>query len=186
MNTVTRTPISTAAPYVLADVKDRARIDGDYADWEVSQLADTAAREIEAHCGLALLAQTVTVTLRDWCCRIPLPVGPFWTEGLTDHPLTVELIDEAGNVTLHSAGWRVDGSRYPVLSLTSAGQGETLRITYPAGYGMDQARIPADLQLAISDHAAHLYDARALTDHKQGLSIAAARIAARHRKVAVA
>ncbi|AUH34646.1 head-tail connector protein [Paracoccus tegillarcae] len=183
---ITRTPISTAAPYVLADVKERGRIDGDYADWEVSQLGNTAAQEIEAHCGLALLAQRITVTLGDWCCRIPLPIGPFWTEALTEHPLTVELIDEAGNVTPHPAGWWIEGGRYPVLSLTASGHGQYLRINYPAGYGMDQASIPSDLQLAISDHAAHLYDARALTEHKQGLSIAAARIAARHRKVAVA
>lgn len=183
---ITRTPISTAAPFVLADVKARGRIDGDHADWEVSQLADTAAREIEAHCGLALLAQTVTVTLSDWCCRIALPIGPLWPEGLAEHPLTVEVIDEAGNVTPHPAGWWIEGGRYPVLSLTASGQGQHLRITYPAGYGMDQASIPADLQLAINDHAAHMFDARALTDHKQGLSIAAARIAARHRKVAVA
>lgn len=182
---ITRTPISTAAPFILEDVKERGRIDGTYADWEVSQLAEAAAREIEAHCGLALLVQRITVTLDDWCCRIPLPIGPLWTEGLIDHPITVELIDEAGNVTPHPAGWWIEGGRYPVLSLTVSGQGERLRISYPAGHGVDQPSIPADLQLAINDQASAYYDQRGDTDAPQGLTVAASRIAARHRRVAV-
>lgn len=181
----TRTPISTAAPFDLGDVKAHARVDSDFEDAGIALMAETAAREIEAHCGLALLAQTIAVTLGAWCCRIPLPIGPIWTEGLTDHPITVELIDEAGNVTPHPAGWWIEGGRYPVLSLTASGQGEQLRITYPAGYGETADKIPADLQLAISDQAAAGFDQRGDTDAPQGLTNAAARIAARHRKVAV-
>ncbi|WP_299841710.1 hypothetical protein [uncultured Paracoccus sp.] len=184
MNT-TRTPISLAAPYVLADVKLYAHVDSDFEDSAIARMADTAAREIEAHCGLALLAQAITVTLGAWCCRIPLPIGPIWTEGLADHPITVELVDAAGNVTPHPAGWWIEGGRYPVISLTSTGQGEQLRITYPAGYGMDADSIPADLQLAINDQAAQVFDQRGAHEGKQGLSVAAARIAARHRRVAL-
>ncbi|WP_157994740.1 head-tail connector protein [Paracoccus tegillarcae] len=184
MNTE-RTQISTAAPFELGDVKAHCRVMFDDDDWQIAQMADAAAREIEAHCGLALLAQRITVTLGSWCCRIPLPIGPIWTEGLTDHPLTVELIDEAGNVTPHPAGWWIEGDRYPVISLTSMGQGQHLRISYPAGYGTDHASIPADLQLAINDQAAAFYDQRGDTEGPQGLTNAAARIAARHRRVAV-
>ncbi|MDP5309142.1 head-tail connector protein [Paracoccus spongiarum] len=184
MNT-NRTPISTASPFDLDSVKAHARVDGDFEDWTIAQMADAAAREIEAHCGLALLAQAITVTLSSWCCRIPLPIGPFWTAGLTDHPITLELIDEAGNVTPHPAGWRIEGGRYPVISLTSTGQGQHLRITYPAGFGMEASSIPADLALAICDQAAAFYDQRGAEDARQGLSVAASRIAARHRRVAV-
>jgi uncharacterized phiE125 gp8 family phage protein len=183
--TTTRTPISTAGAWRLDDLKARARVDCDYSDMELAQLADTAAAEIEAHCGLALLAQSVTVTLRAWCKDIPLPVGPFWSDGLPDHPITVELVDLDGTRSVHPAGWWIEGERYPVLHLTAPVHGAALIITYPAGYGMKQRSIPADLQLAISDHAAMMYDIRALTDAPQGLSVAAARIAARHRKVAV-
>lgn len=183
---VTRTPLTTAAPFVLAEVKSHARVDGDHDDMALAVMAHAAAREIEAHCGLALLAQTIAVTQGAWCCRIPLPIGPIWTEGLTDHPITVELIDEAGNVTPHPAGWWIEGGRYPVLSLTASGQGQHLRISYPAGYGMDQASIPADLRLAIMDQAARSYDLRGAEDGVQGLSLAASRIAARYRRVAVA
>ncbi len=181
----TRTPIASGSAVSLDQVKARARIVGDDDDAELSLLIDTAASEIEAHCGIALLAQSVTVTLRAWCRGIPLAIGPFWAEGLADHPVTVELLDEAGIATPHPAGWWIEGGRYPVLNLTGNGNGAAIRITYPAGFGIDADSIPADLQLAITDHAAMMYDARGLTDAAQGLSIAAARIAARHRRVAV-
>ncbi|MCF3974001.1 head-tail connector protein [Paracoccus salsus] len=181
----TRTPISSATPYDLGAVKERARISFDDDDLQLSVIGNTAAAEIEAHCELALLAQVVTVTLRAWCSRIPMPVGPFWPEGLADHPITVELIDEAGNATPHPAGWWIEGGRYPVLNLTGNGNGAAIRVRYPAGYGTDRASIPADLALAVTDHAAMMYDARGLTDAAQGLSIAAARIAARHRRLAI-
>lgn len=182
--TTTRTPIIAAAAVSLDQVKDRARIDGDHDDAGISMLIDTAAAEIEAHCGIALLAQSVTVTLRAWCKRIPLPVGPFWTEGFAEHPVTVELLDEAGIATPHPAGWWIQGGRYPVLNLAGDGIGAAIRITYPAGFG-DPDSIPADLQLAVIDHAAMMYDARGLTDAPQGLSIAATRIAARHRRIGI-
>ncbi|TJZ89007.1 hypothetical protein FA743_19500 [Paracoccus gahaiensis] len=164
----------------------RARVDGDFEDMDIQRLADTAAAEIEAHCGLALLGQVVTVTLQAWCKRIPLAIGPFWPEGLADHPVTVELLDEAGNITPHPAGWWITPGRYPVLNLTASVHGAALRIRYPAGYGTRTDSIPPDLQLAIADHAAMLYDARGFDDEMpQGLSMAAARIAARHRRVAI-
>lgn len=180
----TRTPIASGSAVSLDQVKARARIDGDDTDMELQRLIDTAAAEVEAHCGIALLAQSITVTLRAWCRRIPLPVGPFWAEGFADHPVTVELLDEAGNATPHPAGWWIQGGRYPVLNLAGDGIGAAIRITYPAGFG-EPASIPADLQLAVIDHAAMMYDARGLTDAPQGLSIAATRIAARHRRIGI-
>ena len=182
---VTRTPLTTAAPYDLDAVKLHARVDGDDDDASLALMARAAAREIEAHCGLALLAQRITVTLSDWCCRIALPVGPFWPEGLAEHPLMVEAIDEAGNVTPHPAGWWIEGGRYPVLHLDAV-DGDDLVITYPAGFGDTAGSIPADLRLAIMDQAARSYDLRGAEDGVQGLSLAASRIAARYRRVAVA
>lgn len=179
-----RTPIASGSAVSLDQVKARARIDGDDTDMELQRLIDTAAAEVEAHCGIALLAQSITVTLRAWCRRIPLPVGPFWAEGLAEHPVTVELLDEAGIATPHPAGWWIQGGRYPVLTLAGDGIGVAIRITYPAGFG-EPASIPADLQLAVIDHAAMMYDARGLTDAPQGLSIAATRIAARHRRIGI-
>lgn len=147
-------------------------------------MADTAAAEIEAHCELALLAQMITVTLDDWCNRIPLPIGPFWAAGVADHPVTVEALAEDGSTSSVTAFYVLPG-RYPILKLTETVAAHGLRIAYPAGFGEDVGSIPADLQLAISDHAARVYDMRGADDAPQGLSIAAARIAARHRRVSV-
>ena len=72
-----------------------------------------------------------------------------------------------------------------MLNLAGDGNGAAIRIRYPAGYGTDPGSIPADLALAVTDHAAMMYDARGMTDAAQGLSLAASRIAARHRRIAV-
>lgn len=181
----TRQYLPAGSPVPIEDVKARARIEDDADDMGIQQLADAAAAEIEAHCGLALMGQVVTVTLQAWCKRIPLPVGPFWLEGLADHPVTVELLDEAGSIIPHSAGVWIEGGRYPVLNLTASVHGAALRIRYPAGYGTRTENIPADLQLAIADQAARSYDIRGMDDAPQGLSLAASRIAARHRRVGI-
>lgn len=169
----------------LDTVKARGRIDGDDDDAGIQMLIETAALEIEAHCGLALMAQVVTVTRPAWCNRIALPVGPFWGAGVVDHPVTVEVLDDDGIVIPYPISYWIAGGRYPVLHLTASGHGAAIRIVYPAGYGTTADSIPADLQLAIADHAAMLYDARGLTEAPQGLSLAASRIAARHRRIAV-
>lgn len=185
---ITRTPISTAAPFVLDDVKAHARIDGDFDDWAIQRMADTAAREIEAHCALALLSQTVTVTLSEWGCVVPLPVGPLDVVALDDHPITVKTREADGSLITWPQGWWVDAGRYPVLHLTDRAfvNGTALVVTYPAGFGAEASRIPEDLQHAINDQAAAFYDLRGAEDGKQGLSLAASRIAARHRRVVVA
>ena len=82
-------------------------------------------------------------------------------------------------------GWWIDPARNPVLHLDAV-DGDDLVITYPAGFGDTASSIPADLQLAIMDQAARLYDLRGAEDGVQGLSLAASRIAARYRRVAVA
>lgn len=182
--TTTRTPISTAAAYELSAVKSRARIMFDDDDAELALMADTAAAEIERHCELALLAQTITVTLDGWGNRIPLPVGPFWAAGASEHPVTVEAVAEDGS-TSSIIDFYVLPGRYPILKLTETVAAHGLRIAYPAGYGEDVASIPADLRLAIADQAAAFYDQRGADEARQGLTVAAARIAARHRRVAV-
>jgi len=181
----TRQHLTTASAVSLDLVKRRLRIVDDYDDLDIQGLADAAALEIEAYTGLALLAQNVTVTLRNWSERIALPVGPFMAEGLADNPVTVELIEADGIATPHPAGWWIEPGRHPVLNLTRAHTGAALRIRYPAGFGTNADTIPPDLQLAIADQAARSYDMRGTDDGKQGLSLAAARIAARHRRVAV-
>ena len=180
-----RTPISLNDPFSLLEVKLRARVDHPYDDTDLEMAAHTAAAEIEARTGLALLASQITVTLDAWGDRIPLPVGPFFMAGLAGHPLTVQLRDDEGNLTPHPAGWWVEPGRSPVLNLTSKGTGAAILITYPAGFGLALVDIPADLRLAINDEATRLYDLRGASEAPQGLSLAAARVVGRYARVRV-
>ena len=181
---VTRTPLSTAAPYDLDAVKAHARVDGDHDDASLAMMADAAAREIEAHSELALLRQIITVSLTRTAGPIRLPVGPLDLLALDDHPVTVQTRQADGSLLAWPQGWWIDPARNPVLHLDAV-DGDSLVITYPAGFGDTAASIPADLQLAIMDQAARSYDLRGAEDAVQGLSLAASRIAARYRRVAV-
>ena len=182
---ITRAPLSTDDPFILDDVKAHARISFDDNDPGVILMARTAAREIEAHCALALLTQIITVTFTDWGCVVPLPIGPLDVVALDDHPITVQTREADGSLITWPQGWWVDAGRYPVLHLDAV-DGDSLVVSYPAGFGLTASSIPADLQLAIMDQAAAYFDQRGPIDAPQGLSLAASRIAARYRRVAVA
>ena len=185
---ITRTPLSTDAPFILDDVKAHARIDGDHDDAALAVMAWAAAREIEAHAELALMTQIITVSVPEWRSRVPLPIGPLDVAALDDHPITVQTREADGSLISWPQHWWVDAGRHPVLLLPGRQfkDGKTLVVSYPAGFGSTAASIPEDLQLAVMDQAAKLFDLRGAEDAPQGLSLAASRIAARYRKVAVA
>ena len=185
---VTRTPLTTDAPFVLDGVKAHARVMHDDEDITLSLMGWTAAREIEAHCSLALMTQIVTVTASEWTRRVSLPIGPLDVAALDDHPITVQTREEDGSLVSWPQDWWVEPGRYPVLRLPNRQfmDGKELVVSYPAGFGATVEAIPEDLQLAIMDQAARSYDLRGAEDAVQGLSLAASRIAARYRKVAVA
>lgn len=185
---ITRTPLSTDDPFILENVKLHARVSFDDDDPDLVLMARTAAREIEAHCALALMTQIITVTMGEWGCVVPLPIGPLDVVALDDHPITVQTREADGTLVTWPQGWWVDAGRYPTLHLTDRQfmNGKALVVSYAAGHGSTAASIPEDLQYAINDQAARLYDARGADDVMQGLSVAASRIAARHRRVAVA
>lgn len=178
-----RTPTATNSAHDLEAVKIHARLDGYDEDVALDLMARTAAAEIEAATDCALLAQIITAEADTWGDVVPLPVGPFYAAGLADNPVTIQTRDEAGALTTHSVGWWIEPGRYPRLHLIDTIEGAALIVTYPAGYGLTVADVPPDLQLAVMDHAGMLYDRRTADIAPQGLSIAAARIIARHRRV---
>ena len=182
---VTRTPLSTDVPYDLDAVKLHARVSFDDDDMALAMMARAAAREIEAHSELALLRQIITVSCTRTAGPIRLPVGPLDLLALDDHPVTVQTREADGSLVSWPQGWWIDPARNPVLHLDAV-DGDSLVITYPAGFGDTAGSIPSDLQLAIMDQAARSYDLRGAEDGVQGLSLAASRIAARYRRVAVA
>lgn len=162
---VTRTPIANTTAFNLDLLKLHARVDTEDDDIPLTIMGNTAAAELERHCELALLRQQIRFSVEADGNPISLPIGPL----LEDSDITVEGLTAV--VTITSSG------RYPVIVLPDAVTG-TVVISYEAGYGDAVDDIPDDLRFAIIDTATELYDKRS-----NGLSPAAARIAARHRQV---
>ena len=73
---------------------------------------------------------------------------------------------------------------HPVLHLPDYMRGKVV-VTYEAGFGDDHHAIPADLQLAVADQAMRTYDLCGQRTQHKASSIAAARIAARYRRVGI-
>lgn len=163
-----RIPIAATDAFDLDALKLHARVDAVDEDAALELMGRTAANEIEAYCELALLRQTIVLEIKAGD-PVLLPVGPL----APDAVVTIDGEPVIGAVT---------AGRYPVLTFPDDITG-TCTVTYTAGYGDTPADIPADLQFAILDHAARLYDLRGAAEGEQGLSLAAARICARHRQM---
>jgi uncharacterized phiE125 gp8 family phage protein len=176
--TFTRTPISTALPVTLADVKDHLRVTHSAENTLINRMIETAALEFEDLCGIALLATTITATSAiDPGTDLELPVGPV-ASGAT---LTVEALAEDGTTSAITGYW-LEAGRYPVLHLTDTPD-HRVRITYPASLAASAAAVPADIQMAIADQVARLYDQRGgVLDRGPALSAHSARVIARYRR----
>lgn len=139
---------------------------------ESQRLAMTATREIEHYCDIALTRQTISFSAEaEGGDVIALPVGPL----APDAVVTV-------NGTEITDG--IEGGRYPRLTLAADITG-TVAITYEAGFGDTAASVPDDLRHAVMDQALGLHDWRGDSTNRPGLTPAAARICARHRRVSL-
>lgn len=179
MNTE-RTPINDNLPVTVAEAKAHARITSNTDDAAIADMICTAAMDVEAMTGLALLSTTITHTT-DECHTsiISLPVGPV----ASGAEATVDLIELDGTATPVTSGYWLEGGRYPRLHFTTT-PGGRLRITYTAGFGVDADTLPRDLAMAIQDQALRLYDQRgSINDKGAALSAMTARIIARYRQV---
>lgn len=164
-------------PFDITAVMLHCRIDDDVSGLsEATQQARAAALELEAYAALALLDQTIRVTLDFWPRKetLALPIAP-----LLDVLSVTVLADgepfEAFSVT---AGQR------PAIRLTGPRPCGVVVIEYEAGFGLLAADIPADLSLAIMEQAAAFYDDRGAGNGKTNcMSPHTARIAARYRRV---
>jgi uncharacterized phiE125 gp8 family phage protein len=178
MNTE-RTPINGNLPVTLAEAKALSRVTHTAEDALITDMIRTAAADVEAMTGLALLSTTITHTTVDKPgLIINLPVGPV----LAGAVATVLEVAQDGSTAAASGFW-LEAGRYPRLHFTSTPAGP-LRITYTAGYGADENSVPRDLAGAICEQAARLYDQRGgVTDKGPALSAHAARVIARYRRV---
>lgn len=165
--TYTRT-LTLASPVSLADAKAHLRVLHDDDDLLIQRYVLAAAREIEAYCEIALTRQTIAFVGMAQDGILTLPVGPL----AQDHALTVNGVPVSTGIS---------GGRYPSVALPNVTG--YVGITYSAGFGDTSALVPDDLQLAVMEQAAFAYDHRGDMEAKPGLTPAAARICARHRRV---
>lgn len=174
---VARTPISPFEPFELTDVKSHIRVSDASEDTAVQSIAWTAALEVEQFAQIALLDQTITVSIFD-PNRDPglaLPIGPA-----ADQVVPTITIDGADFTAFDFVG----GIRPYVRWLDDYFKlcPRLMTVEYQAGFGPNVTSIPKDLMQALMDQAALHYDGRSPIDTKSlSASPHMARIAARYR-----
>ncbi|SMX42527.1 head-tail connector protein [Maliponia aquimaris] len=176
---ISRTPVSSAAPFDFDAVKLHLRVDFDDDDTLIQDMAWTAAAELEQFAQLALLTQTVRVVVFDPGTDLDwrLPVGP-----VADDAAVTIAADGASFTDFTLVGGTRAMIRLGDSFLTLLP--DRLTIEYPAGFGDAATDIPRDLAQAIMDQTALHYDSRGPTDFKSlTTSPHLARIAARYRGV---
>ena len=176
---VHRTAVATGAPFDLDAVKAHVRVDDGSEDAALTNISHTAAAEIEHFAQLALLRQTIRVTvlsphLDD---TLYLPIGPAM-QG--DEP-TVSLNGQPFSDFLYFPFTRPVIAWGPSYLATIP---KRLDIEYQAGFGDEAAAIPPDLAQALMDQAALHFDGRSPMSAKElTTSPHMARIGARYRGV---
>lgn len=180
---VQRTRISTSIPFDIADFKEPLRLekDDDWEDETLTKMGWEAVAEVESFAQVALLSQTIRLTILDGVLGdgLPLPVGPVQDAA----PLTVTL-DGAASTAFDV----VPGNR-PYLSWSTSLRGTAFRrvvIDYEAGFGHEKSDVPEDLAHAVIDQVYVIYEGRALDDVLSSRrSLLLSRVAARYRGVSL-
>ncbi|MEQ9257499.1 MAG: phage head-tail connector protein [Roseovarius sp.] len=172
---------NAAQPFDLDALKAHLRVEDDSEDAAIQIIGRAAAAEIEQFAQVALLTQTITVTIFDPSPTIGgglrLPVGPV----ASDATLTVTIDGAALTAFDFAAGprpylrWQDE-----YFDLTP----DQIVIEYEAGFGAAATDVPSDLAQALMDQAALHYDGRSPMDAKSlTTSPHMARIGARYRGV---
>lgn len=173
---IERLTTPTALPFDTAALADHVRVTDAGQITEATRHAKAAAGEAEDYGQLALLTQTIRVTLDAWprAAWVALPIIPMLD------PLSVTVTVDG--VTFDD--FAVVAGQRPAIRPTEGKPCGLVVIQYEAGFGDTAADIPAPLAHAILDQASALFDARGLGDGKSnGMSAHMARIVARYRGV---
>lgn len=178
---VQRTTGGAALPFILDDLKLHLRVPDDAENTAVQNIGLTAAAEIEQFAQIALLTQTIRVTIFNPAQEygLSLPIGPV----ADDDVPTVTIDGEAFTVFDF-----VGGNRPYIRWLASYYDLTPNRviIEYQAGFGEGASDIPSDLAQALMDQAALHYDGRSPMEAKSlTTSPHMARVGARYRGVQV-
>lgn len=173
---VNRTPIDLGPVVSLTAAKLHFRVDHNEEDAAIAGLVAAAASELEGFGQIALMKQTIRVTVFD---PIPgetylnLPIGPAKADQtptvLIDGEAFTQFYFEGGNRP--SIRWHRD-----YLDLCPS----RLSIEYEAGF----EAVPDDLSVAVMDEALVMYEGRGVADERDRKSSPhMARIGARYRGV---
>lgn len=163
----------------LEAVKLYLRADQSDEDAAITNMIRTATFELEEFAGLAVLIQTIRVTIFDPPSQLylSLPIGP-----VVDDAEVVVTIDGVAFIDFQiETGHRPVirwGDSFDLLTPTR------LTVEYSAGFGATSEDVPADLAQAIMDQTALHYDGRSPMDARSlTTSPHMARIGARYRGV---
>lgn len=155
------------------------RVDGNESDAELGEMIAAATRELEDYSGLALLDQTIRVTLECWsrASVFPLPIAPV---------LDVLPVSITADGAPYEDFAVITGQR-PAIRIAGDRPSGVVVIEYEAGFGATENDIPDDIRMAIVGQVANLYERRGDDDAAKGTGMAPqfARIAARYRRVAL-
>lgn len=178
---VHRTAGGAALPFVLDDLKLHLRVPDDAEDPAILNIGETAAAEIEQFAQIALVTQTIRLTIfnpsREY--GLSLPIGP-----VADEDVPTVTIDSKAFTAFDFVG----GNRPFIRWLADYHDLTPSRMTieYQAGFGATAADVPPDLAQALMDQAALHYDGRSPMDAKSlTTSPHMARVGARYRGVQV-
>lgn len=176
---VHRTAGGAVLPFVLDDLKLHLRVPDDAEDAAIQKIGETAAAEIEQFAQIALLTQTIRVTIFNpsYGYGLSLPIGP-----VADADIPTVTIDGEAFTAFEFAGgnrpyihWLAD--YYDMIP-------SRMTIEYQAGFGAAATDVPSDLAQALMDQAALHYDGRSPMDAKSlTTSPHMARVGARYRGV---
>lgn len=165
----------------LNQLKLHLRVDHNEDDGAIIAMGSTAAAEVEHVAQIALLPQTILVTVLNPCLGdwFRLPIGPA-----SDASSVSMTLDGVA-----FAGFELIQGLQPQLLFLEADWPANLRrmdVSYRAGFEGGATSIPSDLQQAIIDQTAAHYDGRTPMDRRDlSSSPHMARIAARYRGVSL-
>lgn len=179
---VHRVATTDAAPFVMGNLKSHLRVDFADDDAEIENAGWTAAAEIENFAQIALLNQTIRVTIFNpklGECGLSLPVGPVADDA------AISITIDGNSFT----AFEFSGGHRPYIRWLAKWHDlmpGRVNIEYQAGFGAEAGEIPRDISQALMDQAALHYDGRSPMEGKAlTTSPHMARIGARYRGVSM-
>ncbi len=162
-----------AEPVLIATAKAHLRVDGSDENDLITALIVAARQYVETHCGIALITQTLKLSLDGFADKIRLPRSPV--TGITQ----IAYVNTSGTtVTVVSASntlWRLGAG--PMQSVVTpyfdtawpdtADVPGAVQITYTAGYGAAGTSVPGAITQAMLLLIGHWYKNREAVGEQQ-------------------